>query len=188
MWYGFPSVLMKHFIPLWGNYWGSDQWIPLTKDQGPDSIQRCNLTSIGNLIVEIRRSYDRLIPTMGFPILVRWHLYIESGPSYVENVSMSWCHHGYPPVNNSILNNHDESFVFTWACWGFSQKHFQVPNPQLQILFSKTFHHIKITHSCDWARLLQHAQILLRWDKTDRLDCWVFGLSALQFLVTRIVP
>ena len=31
--------------------------------------------------MEIRRSYDRLISTMGFPILVRRHLYIESGPS-----------------------------------------------------------------------------------------------------------
>ena len=30
--------------------------------------------------MEIRRSYDRLISTMGFPILVRRHLYIESGP------------------------------------------------------------------------------------------------------------
>ena len=30
--------------------------------------------------MEIRRSYDRLISTMGFPILVRWDLYIESGP------------------------------------------------------------------------------------------------------------
>ena len=29
--------------------------------------------------MEIRRSYDRLISTMGFPILVRRHLYIESG-------------------------------------------------------------------------------------------------------------
>ena len=29
--------------------------------------------------MEIRRSYDRLISIMGFPILVRWHLYIESG-------------------------------------------------------------------------------------------------------------
>ena len=48
--------------------------------QGPDSIRRCHLTSIGNPIVEMRRSYDRLISTMGFPILVRWHLYIESGP------------------------------------------------------------------------------------------------------------
>ena len=51
--------------------------------QGPDSILRWHLTSIGKPIVEIRRSYDRLIPTMGFPILIRWHLNIESGP---------WCH------------------------------------------------------------------------------------------------
>ena len=36
--------------------------------------------------MEIRRSHDCLISTMGFPILVRWYLYIESGPllqSYV---------------------------------------------------------------------------------------------------------
>ena len=52
----------------------------LANVQGPDSIQRWHLASIGNPIVEIRRSYDRLISTMGFPILVRWHLYIESGP------------------------------------------------------------------------------------------------------------
>ena len=48
--------------------------------QGPDSIQICPLAGIGNPIVEIRRSHDRLISTMGFPILVRCHLYIESGP------------------------------------------------------------------------------------------------------------
>ena len=47
---------------------------------GADSIKRCHLTSTGNLIVEIRRSYGRLISTMRFPLLVRWHLYIESGP------------------------------------------------------------------------------------------------------------
>ena len=41
--------------------------------------ERHHLTSIWNPIVEIRRSDDRLISTMGFPILVRWHLYIESG-------------------------------------------------------------------------------------------------------------
>ena len=41
------------------------------------------ITSIGNPIVEIRRSDDRLISTMEFPILVRWHLYIESGPRAV---------------------------------------------------------------------------------------------------------
>ena len=30
--------------------------------------------------MEIRRFYNRLISTMGSPILVRWHLYIDSGP------------------------------------------------------------------------------------------------------------
>ena len=55
-------------------------WSHWNRALGADSIQRYHLTSIGNPIVEIRRSYDHLISTMGFPILVRWHLYIESGP------------------------------------------------------------------------------------------------------------
>ena len=50
---------------------------------GADSIKGCHLTSIGNPIVEIRRSYDRLISTMGFPILLRWHLFINQGPDYL---------------------------------------------------------------------------------------------------------
>ena len=56
--------------------------------QGANSIQRYHLTSIGNPIMEIRRSYDHLISTMGFPILVRWHLHIESGP-WLGNIGMS---------------------------------------------------------------------------------------------------
>ena len=55
---------------------------------GPDSILRCRLTGIGNPIVEIRRSYDRLISTMGFPIPVRRHLYIESGPWWLMMASL----------------------------------------------------------------------------------------------------
>ena len=47
---------------------------------GPDLLWRWHLTSIGNPIVEIRRSSDRLISTMGFPIPIRCHHYIESGP------------------------------------------------------------------------------------------------------------
>ena len=35
---------------------------------------------IGNPIMQIRRSYSRLISTMEFPLLVRWHLFIESEP------------------------------------------------------------------------------------------------------------
>ena len=55
--------------------------------QGPDSIYGCHLVSIGNPTVEIRRSYDRLISTMAFPILVRCHLYIESGPWTLQAVT-----------------------------------------------------------------------------------------------------
>ena len=49
--------------------------------QGPESIWRWWFTSIGKPNLEIKRSYDRLVSTMGFPILVRWRLYIESAPS-----------------------------------------------------------------------------------------------------------
>ena len=49
-------------------------------NQGPDSISRWHLTSIGDTIADIKRSLDSLISRMEFPILVRRHLYIESGP------------------------------------------------------------------------------------------------------------
>ena len=32
--------------------------------------------------MEIRRSFDHLIPSIGFPILVRWHIYVESTPDF----------------------------------------------------------------------------------------------------------
>ena len=48
------------------------------KDSGPWFI--IIHTSIGNPIMEIKRSYDLRISTMRFPIQVRQHLYIESGP------------------------------------------------------------------------------------------------------------
>ena len=54
---------------------------------GPWFNKKYHLTSIGNPMEEIRRSYDRLISTMGFPILVRCHLYIESGPWFHLRVS-----------------------------------------------------------------------------------------------------
>ena len=39
-----------------------------------------SLAGVDGPIVELRRSYHRLISTMGFPTLVRLCLYIESGP------------------------------------------------------------------------------------------------------------
>ena len=54
-----------------------------------------------NSIVEIRRSYDRLTSTVGFPILVR-HLYIESGPRALS------CIHRYyvTTMADEIVSSH----------------------------------------------------------------------------------
>ena len=51
-------------------YWIGTQ-IPITSHRWPSYSE------------EIRRSYDRRISTMGFPILVRWHLHIESGTRFL---------------------------------------------------------------------------------------------------------
>ena len=39
--------------------------------------------------MEIIQSYDRLISTMGFPMLVRRHLYVESGPRSIVPTTIS---------------------------------------------------------------------------------------------------
>ena len=72
--------------------------------QGADSIIRCHFTSIGNPVVKIRRYYDRCISSMGFPILERWHLYIESRPSKPIMA---------PSRRQDINNNHTDSKMST---------------------------------------------------------------------------
>ena len=72
-------------------------------DLGAESIKRCHLTSIGNPIVEIRRSYDRLISTMGFPMLIRCHLHIESGP--------------WPITPLTVLDDHSFFQQYTALCF-----------------------------------------------------------------------
>ena len=61
--------------------------VVISSDDGlsPDSILICRITRIGNPILEIRRSHDRLIFTMGFLILVRRNHYIESRPWFTHN-------------------------------------------------------------------------------------------------------
>ena len=81
--------------------------------QGTDSITRCHLTSIGNPIMEIRRSYDRLISTMGLPILVRWHLYIESGPTLLTVHTLLLF---YPPCITPKGGKHRITIVTTRMC------------------------------------------------------------------------
>ena len=59
--------------------------------------------------MEIRRSYDHLISTMGFPILVRQNLYIESGPrTGPESLRCSW--------SPSRSNKHcSRTFAWIWT-------------------------------------------------------------------------
>ena len=91
--------------------------------QGADSIKRCHVTSIGNPIVEIRRSYDRLISTMGFPILVRWYIDIESGPcSLIRRITILITWHIYICIcmNISSLTSWtwSEYMVISVRYWG----------------------------------------------------------------------
>ena len=53
--------------------------------------------------MEIRRSYHRLISTMGFPILVK-HLYIESGPRYHSSFhcSFPWWRHQMETISTLL--------------------------------------------------------------------------------------
>ena len=48
---------------------------------------------------------------MGFPILVRWHLYIESGPSGGRCVSLPWRHHMY-----------SSSWTYKWRDFLYTQR------------------------------------------------------------------
>ena len=63
--------------------------IPLWRNQSPGPWFNIKMSSYQYRKSHCgdRRSYDRLISTMGFPIPVRWHLYIESEPRYH---SWSW--------------------------------------------------------------------------------------------------
>ena len=47
--------------------------------------------------MERRRSYDCLIPTMGFPMLVRWHLSIKSEP-WFQHQKGEYCHQISSPI------------------------------------------------------------------------------------------
>ena len=77
--------------------------------------------------MEIRRSYDRLISTMGFPIPVRPHLYIESGPRKLKAhnrkvkkpfvIHNQYCGCWWPgsschqPTRSQVISNHGFDLV-----------------------------------------------------------------------------
>ena len=72
--------------------------------------------------MEIRRSYDRLISTMGFPILVRLHLYIESGPR-------PQCINSFPSSAVYICCKMGSSLVMIMAYLMFGAKPLHKPLP-----------------------------------------------------------
>ena len=60
-------------IIYWQSLWDPGGWFNIKMSSYQYRKSHCGDKTIW-------RSSDRLISTMGFPILVRWHLYIESGP------------------------------------------------------------------------------------------------------------
>ena len=70
--------------------------------------------------MEIRRSYDRLISTMGFPILARWHLYIEPGPSFFMHMKNSGCWWSGDSTHSSAMTwvrSQNYVCLVTWFCY-----------------------------------------------------------------------
>ena len=84
--------------------------------QGAESI--CGLTSIGNPIEEIKRSYDCLISTM-----VRWHLYIwirvQNSIAYETWMApvMTWCRQRASYYINQCWHGSLFLYVITRSHW-----------------------------------------------------------------------
>ena len=96
--------------------------------------------------MEIRRSYDRLISTVGFPILVRWHLNIESGPRCLSTYQSS-IHSGHYPtcdyrgpnrktsdckrISKNMYMYHIKKMFRDSFCWWDIAEHYQTPRKLL---------------------------------------------------------
>ena len=79
------------------------------RDEGPDSITRCHLTSTVIPIVMIKRSYYHLIFTMGFHTLVRGNLYVEA---WTSTMTLSADSISYFDYIRLMLKDH----TLTWLC------------------------------------------------------------------------
>ena len=149
------SIISHHMRPCiehsnW-NPWSVIHWPYLDAPNvlGPDSIKRCHLTSIGNPIVEIRRSYDRLISTMEFPIPVRRHLYIESGP-WTKMIGWIQCAARYTSLWGYHKAKHN---TLQWCyddCYGLSDnRHFDCLINCLFRRISKKIPKLRVSGFCD---------------------------------------
>ena len=104
--------------------------------------------------MEIRRSYDRLISTMGFPILVRQHLYIESGGRFKET---------YELLNLKALKFSPVNKIHIFQCMG---KIFCVEFQRYPLKFHTKY----LTHTLkDTIILLEYSHLPL----ISFLHCWL---------------
>ena len=106
----FSHILWNCFTGTGTNTWlpkfqcsKSEEWVKIIVL--PEGLFNTKMPSYQeiNLAVEIKWSYDpHLISTMGFPTLVKWHLYLESGPRISVTI--------LPMQDKHILAFHEEVF------------------------------------------------------------------------------
>ena len=102
----------------------------LVQCTGADFILKYCLTNTGIPIMEIRGTYDCLISTKGFPMLIRWHLYIQSE---VPCLSMS-----------SALIHHDQMKILL---------RLMEPNSQLCGMSHLSLWSVPGIRACVWAAM-----------------------------------
>ena len=99
--------------------------------------------------MEIRRSYDRLISTMGFPILVTLHLYIESGP-WISNINC------YAIVIKSSAITNAVQFIIT--------SHSVMWKQEAELQMRLQSHKKGITKSCEEIDHIKMASHISGWE------------------------
>ena len=117
--------------------------------------------------MEIRRSYDRLISIMGFPIPVRRYLYIESGPRLVL-ASFSMCF-SYPGITTPSLFFSHNPVLHPLP----SQERCQILTPEKPFIIAFW------PQQNSWCRC---TCILIRWNSRNMYinGSWYFGLCDLE--------
>ena len=81
---------------------------------GSDKKKRQSSASLA-FVRGIHRSYDRLISTMGFSLLVRCHLYIESGPRFLKLISDLILHSFGSYLSLPVMKSPHRTEFSTWG-------------------------------------------------------------------------
>ena len=153
--------------------------------------------------MEIRRSHDRLISTMGFPILVRWYLYIESGPRFFSSPLSSpfiTFHRlaclGRGALSSSVLKHswHTSYTVEVGDLWLCSMLPFRPLVIGVYVDFSKAFD--RVDHTILLSNLSHYdirKNILQRFNQEFFIACYKFlatynGVSSPDNAITCGVP